>query len=90
MGNLGYFTPISVELWALLLTGPILYPSFFPLRLVVFPGCQALSTLGFSVDASDNDDTKPLHLAARFGHNAVVAKLLGATQKRFSQGFFGF
>eukprot|EP00434_Breviolum_minutum_P034078 symbB.v1.2.030156.t2/scaffold3368.1/size58328/3 len=38
---------------------------------------EALSTLGFSVDASDNDDTKPLHLAARFGHTAVVAKLLG-------------
>lgn len=54
---------------------------FFSLRLVVFRGCQALSTLGFSVDASDNDDTKPLHLAARFGHAAVVAKLLGATKK---------
>ena len=43
-----------------------------------------MASLGFAVDAEDADLTRPVHLAARFGHRATVAALLGPA---FASGF---
>ena len=62
--------------------------SLSPLSLLVFLGflwvpheiqsaLQFLFSRGFALEAVDSDQTRPLHLAARFGHSQAVAKLIG-------------
>ena len=47
---------------------------------------QSLSSRGFAVEAVDSDRTRPLHLAARFGHSQAVAQLIGPRGAVFGKG----
>ena len=47
---------------------------------------QFLFSRGFALEAVDSDQTRPLHLAARFGHSQAVAKLIGPGTSVFGKG----